>query len=335
MKLLITGGGGFLGQAIARRLVEREHQVVSYNRGLYPALAALGVRQVQGDLGNFESLTDACEQVDAVFHVGAKAGAWGSFQEYFDANVRGTRHVLAACRMNGVRTLVYTSTPSVTHRATQPVVGGNEKNAPLAEGFKAWYPATKRVAEEEVLAANDKDLATVALRPRLIWGPGDNQLLPRLVDRARHGRLRLVGDGQNKIDTTFIDNAAQAHLDAFDALHGKSDTRCAGKAYFISNGEPKTVAEIINSLLRAAGEGPVEKTIPFRAAYAIGALLEGVYTVLPLKGEPAMTRFLAEQLSTTHFYDISAARRDFGYQPRVSIIEGLKQLSEWYQAQPR
>ena len=237
--------------------------------------------------------------------------------------------------MNGVRTLVYTSTPSVTHRATQPVVGGNEKNAPPADGFKAWYPSTKRVAEETVLEANGANLATVALRPRLIWGPGDNQLLPRLVDRANKGRLRFVGDGQNKIDTTYIDNAAQAHLDAFDALHDKPGARCAGRAYFISNGEPKAVREIVNALLRAAGAPAAEKTLPFRAAYTIGALLEGVWTVLRLKGEPPMTRFLAEQLSTTHFYDISAARRDFGYQPRVSVIEGLKRLGEWWQMQPR
>jgi nucleoside-diphosphate-sugar epimerase len=335
MKIFITGGGGFLGQAICRQLVARGHEVTSYNRGLYPALAALGVRQVQGDLSNFEGLADASLGADAIFHVGAKAGAWGSFQEYFDANVRGTNHVLAACRMNGVRTLVYTSTPSVTHRATQPVIGGHERNVPLADGFKAWYPATKRVAEEHVLAANGPELATVALRPRLIWGPGDNQLLPRLADRAQSGRLRFVGDGQNRIDTTYIDNAAQAHLDAFDALHDKPDARCAGKAYFISNGEPKPVAEIVNGLLRAAGAPIVTKTLPFRAAYVLGGALETVYTVLRLKGEPPMTRFLAEQLSTTHFYDITAARRDFGYQPKVSIIEGLKRLTEWCRTQPR
>jgi nucleoside-diphosphate-sugar epimerase len=335
MKVLVTGGGGFLGQAVCRRLVERGCQVTSYNRGLYPALAAMGVRQVQGDLSNFEALAEASQGCEAIFHIGAKAGAWGSFQEYFDANVRGTRNVIAACTMNGIRTLVYTSTPSVTHRATQPVMGGNEKNAPPADGFKAWYPSTKRVAEEAVLEANGPQLATVALRPRLIWGPGDNQLLPRLVDRANKGRLRFVGDGQNKIDTTYIDNAAQAHLDAFDALHGKLDARCAGKAYFISNGEPKAVREIVNALLRAAGAAPAEKNLPFRAAYWLGAMLEGTWALLRLKGEPPMTRFLAEQLSTTHFYDISAARRDFGYQPKVSVIEGLKRLGEWWQSQPR
>jgi len=325
MNILVTGGGGFLGQAICRRLVERGHAATSFNRGHYPELDALGVRQLRGDLAQLEAVLDACEGQDAVFHVAAKAGAWGSFQEYFDANVKGTANVLAACRMLGIGRLVYTSTPSVTHRRTHPVIGGNEADTPLGSGFLAWYPATKRIAEENVLAANDAQLATVALRPRLIWGPGDNQLLPRLVQRAKAGRLRFVGDGLNKIDTTYIDNAAQAHLDAFD--HLSPGARCAGRAYFISNGEPKTVSEIVNGLLRAAGAPPVEKTIPFRAAYWLGAGLEATWRTLRLRGEPPMTRFLAEQLSTTHFYDTSAARRDFGYRPQVSILEGLKRLA--------
>src|SRR5690606_30363222 len=171
----------------------------------------------------FEAIGDACRGVDAVFHVAAKAGAWGSYAEYFDANVRGTANVIAACHLNGVRTLIHTSTPSVAHRGRQPVEGGNEQSAPPATSYKAWYPATKRVAEARVLHANGPELSTVALRPRLIWGPGDNHLLPRLAERARAGILRFVGDGLNLIDTTSIDNAAQAHLDAFDTLHGKPD----------------------------------------------------------------------------------------------------------------
>ena len=327
MNILVTGGGGFLGQAICRLLLARGHAVTSFSRGHYPVLDGLGVRQQQGDLADFEAVLDACSGQEAVFHVGAKAGAWGGFQEYFDANVKGTEHVLAACRMHGIARLVYTSTPSVTHRRTHPVIGGNEADTPLGSGFLAWYPATKRIAEENVLAANDGQLATVALRPRLIWGPGDNQLLPRLVERARAGRLRFVGDGLNKIDTTYIDNAAQAHLDAFD--HLSPGARCAGRAYFISNGEPKTVAEIVNGLLRAAGAPLVDRTVPFRAAYWIGALLEGCWSTLHLRGEPPMTRFLAEQLSTTHFYDISAARRDFGYRPQVSMVEGMNRLAAY------
>jgi len=176
-----------------------------------------------------------------------------------------------------------------------------------------------------VLAANDATLATIALRPRLIWGPGDAQLLPRLVQRARAGRLRLVGHGDNLIDTTYVDNAAQAHFDAFE--HLAAGVACAGRAYFISNGEPKPARDIVNALLAAAGAPPVTKTLPFPVAYAIGAACEAAWTVLPLKGEPPLTRFLAEQLSTTHWYDMAPATRDFGYVPRVSIAEGLARLA--------
>jgi nucleoside-diphosphate-sugar epimerase len=334
MKLLVTGGGGFLGQAICAKLVERGHEVVSFSRSRHAGLDALRVKQVQGDLASLDHVAEALRDVDAVFHVAAKAGAWGSYTDYFDANVRGTENVIAACHLNGVRTLVHTSTPSVAHRGTVAVEGGNEQTAPVASSFKAWYPATKAVAEKRVLEANGPQLATVALRPRLIWGPGDNHLLPRLAERAHQGRLRFVGDGLNRIDTTYIDNAAQAHIDAFDALHEKPGAACAGKAYFISNGEPKSIADMVNSLLRAANAPTVTQLMPFRAAYWIGAAMEVGYGLLPGKGEPPMTRFLAEQLSTPHWYDISAAKRDFGYQPKVSIIEGLRQLSLWWKQRP-
>jgi nucleoside-diphosphate-sugar epimerase len=219
---------------------------------------------------------------------------------------------------------VYTSTPSVTHRATHPVAGGTADTVPYGTHFKAAYAATKTLAEHAVLAANDARLATIALRPRLIWGPGDQQLLPRLVERARAGRLRIVGSGDNLIDTTYIDNAAQAHFDAFERLHAGAP--CAGRAYFISNGEPKPARAIINALLQAAGAPTVDKTLPFPAAYAIGAMCEAAWTLLPLRGEPPLTRFLAEQLATTHWYDMAPATRDFGYVPRVTIDEGLRRL---------
>lgn len=325
MKILVTGGGGFLGQALCRGLRTRGHEVVSFNRGRYPALAAIGVQQVQGDLALRDAVIAAAAGCDAVFHNAAKAGAWGSYRSYYDANVVGTQNVIEACRIHGIGKLVYTSTPSVTHRKTHPVEGGTADTVPYGEQLKAPYAATKLLAEKLVLAANDMQLATVALRPRLIWGVGDNQLLPRLVERAKAGRLRFVGDGDNRIDTTYIDNAAQAHFDAFE--HLAPGAACAGRAYFISNGEPRTVRDIVNGLLQAAGAPAVEKTIPFGVAYAAGAVCEGLWHVLPLKGEPPMTRFLAEQLSTTHWYDMAPARRDFGYVPRVTIDEGLARLA--------
>src|SRR5690606_6465752 len=234
MKVLVTGGGGFLGQALCRALLARGHAVHSFQRSHSPALQAMGVVQHRGDLADAAAVARAVAGMDAVLHNAAKAGAWGSYGSYYQANVVGTRNVIAACRANGVQRLVYTSTPSVTHRATHPVEGLGADEVPYGEDFQAPYAATKAIAEQEALAANGPELAVVALRPRLIWGPGDPQILPRLVERAHAGRLRLVGDGSNLVDTTYIDNAAQAHLDALDRL--APDAACAGKAYFISNG---------------------------------------------------------------------------------------------------
>ena len=325
MKILVTGGGGFLGQALCRGLVERGHEVASFNRGHYPALEALGVRQIRGDLADRDATIAAAKHVDAIFHNAAKAGAWGSYDSYHQANVVGTRNVLDACRTHGIGRLVYTSTPSVTHRATHPVEGLGADEVPYGEDFQAPYATTKTIAEKEALASNDANLAVVALRPRLIWGPGDQQILPRLVERARAGRLRIVGDGNNKVDTTYIDNAAQAHFDAFE--HLAPGAACAGKAYFVSNGEPWPMRELLNALLDAAGAPRVDKTLSFKAAYRIGAVCEALWRALPLKGEPPMTRFLAEQLSTAHWYSMEPARRDFGYVPRVGMREGLERLA--------
>jgi len=324
MRILVTGGGGFLGQALCRGLIARGYTVSSFNRGYYPELESLGVIQIQGDLADAEAVMNAARGMDAVFHNAAKAGAWGSYASYYTANVTGTEHVLAACRAHGIPRLMYTSTPSVTHRATHPVEGSTADDVPYGEHLKAPYAHTKRIAEELVLAANTSDLATIALRPRLIWGPGDQHLLPKLVERAKSGRLRLVGGGHNLIDTTYIDNAAAAHLAAFE--HLQPGAACAGRAYFISNNDPRPLREIINALLNAAGAPPVHRSIPFPFAYLIGAICEGVWPLLKLKGEPPLTRFLAEQLHTTHWYSMEPARRDFGYVPKVSIEEGLQRL---------
>ena len=331
MKVLVTGGGGFLGQALCRGLRSRGIEVVSFNRGHYPELDAIGVAQRRGDLANRDAVVEAARGCDAVFHNAAKAGAWSRDpREFVDANVAGTQHVLDACRAHGIARLVYTSTPSVTHRATFPVAGLGADEVPYGEDLKSPYAQTKKIAEQRVLAANDASLAVVALRPRLIWGPGDNQLLPRIVERARAGRLKLVGDGSNLVDTTYIDNAADAHLAAFDAL--APNAACAGKAYFVSNGDPRSMRETLHALLDAAGAPPPDGTIPFRVAYAIGAACEGLWSVLPLAGEPAMTRFLAEQLVTTHWYSMAPARRDFGWVPRVSFEDGLARLRAAWQA---
>ena len=323
MKALVTGGGGFLGGAIVRLLRRRGDEVRSFARGAYPALEAAGVEVHRGNLEDAAAVSRAVQGMDVVFHVAALPGVWGPYEDYFRANVSGTEHVLAACRRHEVSRLVFTSTPSVVYRGRD--IEGGDESLPYAESFSAHYPRTKAVAERMVLAADGEHLSTTALRPHLVWGPGDNHLVPRTVARGRAGRLRLIGDRPNVVDTVYVDNAADAHLAAADRL--SPGAPCAGKAYFISNGEPLPLAEITNGILAAAGLPPVTKRIPTPIAVALGGLAELVYGGLRIRSEPPLTRFVARQLSTAHWYDISAARRDLDYQPRVSIEEGLSRLA--------
>ncbi|HEY9844544.1 MAG: NAD-dependent epimerase/dehydratase family protein [Candidatus Sericytochromatia bacterium] len=324
MKIFVTGGGGFLGQAIVRQLLARGDQVVSYSRQAYPELQALGVEHRQGDLGERHRLIAAMKGCEAVMHVAAKAGIWGKPQEFYQANVLGTENVLAACQYLEIPRLLYTSSPSVVHPGHSGIEGANE-SIPYPEHFLAEYPRTKALAEKMVLTANGPSLATAALRPHLIWGPGDPHFVPRLVARARAGRLRLVGSGDPLVDTVYIDNAAESHLLALDALAPGSPV--AGKAYFITQGEPVTISRFLNGIVQAAGLPPVTRRIPAGVALLVGGVMEVLWRGLNLPGEPLMTRFLAHQLSTPHWFDISAAKRDFGYAPKIGFDEGLERLA--------
>jgi len=322
MKVLVTGGGGFLGGAIVRRLVERGDTVLTLARGDYPALRELGVETQRGDIAKYADVDAAVRGCEAVVHTAAKAGAWGPYLDYFDANVAGTQNVINACKRHGIAKLVYTSTPSVAFAGTDQE-GGNE-SSPYPEKFLAAYPKTKAAAEHMLLSANSEHLATIALRPHLIWGPGDTQLGPRIVERARAGKLRIVGSGKQLVDATYVDNAAHAHVLALDRV--APGAACAGKPYYITNGEPWPIADIMNGILAAAGMPPVTKHIAPSVAYAAGVVLEGLYTLLRKHDEPPMTRFVARQLGTAHWYDVSAAQRDLGYAPIVSMRDGLERL---------
>jgi len=324
MTILITGAGGFLGGAIARLLRNRGYAVRGYSRGEHPHLKALGVEQHRGSLTDAQTLKLAATGCDAVIHTAAKAGVWGPYKDYWRANVLGTRNVLEVCQSLKIGKLIYTSSPSVTFDGTDQE--GVSESTPYPARFLAHYPATKAEAERLVLAANALTLATVALRPHLIWGPGDTQLVPRILERARAGKLRLVETSGKLVDSVYIGNAAAAHVLALEKL--ASGAPCAGKAYFITNGEPQPLSALVNGILGAAGLPQVLKKISPTLAYASGCALEFIWKTTRRSGEPPLTRFVARQLATAHWFDISAARRDLGYEPKIKITEGLQRLAE-------
>jgi len=332
MKALVTGGGGFLGQGIVRGLLKRGATVRSFSRQEHPALRDLKVEQRQGDLTDAAAISSAVHGCDVVFHVAAKAGIWGDYEDYFKANVIGTQNVIAACRQQGVRKLIYTSSPSVVFDGRD--MEGVDESAPYPARFEAHYPKTKALAEQLVRAANDAQLATVSLRPHLIWGPGDNHLLPRLVARAQAGQLRRIGSRPNLIDTIYVDNAADVHLLAADRLSPGSPI--AGKVYFISQGEPVPMWEMVNRLLAAAGAPPVTRSVPTWLALSLAFGFETAHRLTKNPHEPRLTRFVVREMSTAHWFDLSAARRDLGYSPAVSLTEGLRRLRDsWQPGLPR
>lgn len=324
-RALVTGGGGFVGSAIVDQLLTRGVRVRSFARGPHPQLRARGVEVVQGDLADTTAVRRACEGRDVVFHVAARTGLWGPADVFRRTNVEGTRNVVDACRAAGVQRLLYTSTPSVVFDGRD--LEGVDESTPYPSRWQSDYPATKAAAERLVLAANGSQLATIALRPHLVWGPGDPHFVPRILERARAGRLRIVGDGTNRVDAIYVDDAATAHLLAAERL--AVGAPMAGRAYFLGLGEPLPLWDLVNRILAAAGEPPVTRRVPAPLAYAIGGALEVVHRLLRIETEPIMTRFLARELATSHWFDISAARRDIHFEPRVSLDEGMKLLETW------
>lgn len=328
MRALVTGGGGFLGRRIVELLLEEGHEVRFLARSPYPEVEALGAVGHRVDLGDPEGLPAAIEGCDTVFHVASKAGYWGSPAEYERVNVRGTENLIRACRAAGARRLVYTSTPSVVGYGAE---ADGVAEAPYPTTWESPYGETKARAERLVLAANGPELATVALRPHLVIGPRDPHLVPRVVERARRGRLVAVGDRANRVDLTYVDNAAWAHLDAARALTG-ARARCAGRAYFVSNDEPVVLWDWLDDFLPRVGAPPVRRRVPLSVALAAGSAIEGLWRGLRLTGEPPMTRFLALALARSHWYDMGPAKRDLGYRVRVPLAEATDRTVRWFAA---
>lgn len=324
MRALITGGGGFLGRALAQALKAEGREVRTFARGAYPELAEQGIHHHRGTVESLDALKRAVEGCDVVFHTAAKVGVGGAKADYIAVNVRGTENVIDACRASGVRRLVFTSTPSV-------VIGGGDlegvdESQPYPSHYGAPYAETKAEAEQRILAAHGEGLSTVSLRPHIVYGPGDTSLLPRVVKRAR--RLRRIGPGGKLTDVCYIDDCVKAHLLADRALKGRPSV-VGGKPYFISSGEPVEIWSFVNMLLEAAGRPPITKSMSVGTASFIAGLMESVNMFLGGRGEPMLTRWVVAELASSHWFDISAARRDLGYTPEVKIEEGRRRLKAW------
>jgi nucleoside-diphosphate-sugar epimerase len=330
MDVLVTGAGGFIGGYVIDRLLARGYRVRHFGRAPRPELAARGIRVYTGDLADVPALLPAMEGVEAVFHIAAKAGIWGAQNAFYKTNVLGTQAVINACKHARVAHLVYTSTPSVVFN--RGPFRGEDESLPYGRNWLCHYAWTKAEAEKAVLSAhNPGGLKTIALRPHLVWGPGDPHILPRIIARAKAGHLRIIGDGKNRVDISYVENVADAHLCALDALQ---QGRTGGKAYFISQGEPVALWPWINSLLQQLDIPPVKRQISLSAAYRLGAIAETVWSVLRLRSEPPMTRFVATELGKDHFFNTAAARRELGYDPAINTEEGIKKTLAWLRKEP-
>lgn len=330
MKALVTGGGGFLGRYIVEQLLQRGDAVTLFARSHYPEVEALGARGIQGDLRDRHAVTAACQGMDVVFHVAAKAGLWGPREAFYSVNVVGTEHVIAACRKAGIPRLINTSSPSVIFDGSaQESV---DESAPYPETYESPYPETKALAEQRVTAASGPDLLTVSLRPHLIFGPRDNHLFPSLLARAKEGQVPQVGDGTNRVDLTYVEDAARAHLLADAAL--TADPSLGGSVYFISQDEPVVLWPWIRDLLAKLDLPPIRQRIPLPVARAAGRMMTAAHRLLRLRGEPRLTPFLASELAESHYYDISRAKRELGYRPQYTMAEAKAKTVAWFRAHP-
>ena len=325
VQVLVTGGGGFVGSCLVKQLLTQNAKVRVIGRNHYPEISRLGAECIVGDIADYDDMRGACDGCEIVFHVASLAGIWGSWTDYKRTNIDGTYNLLHLCHKAGVSNLVYTSTPSVVFNGVD--ISGGDERLPYAEKFLCHYARSKAIAEQAVLSANSRALRTCALRPHLIWGPGDPHLLPRLIEAGRKGRLRIVGDGSNLVDISYVDNVAHAHLLAAKNLQGSATA--SGQAYFISQGEPVNLWKWINELFSRLGVPEVRKQISFSGGRFIGAVQEIVFRLLPIDREPTMTRFLAEQLAKDHYFSLDKCKRDLGYSPIVSMEQGFSRTIKW------
>ncbi len=322
-KILITGAGGFLGSVIAKKLaLDPRYELYSFSRSTYPKLLGLGLKEFIGDLKNKQDVDHALKDMDAVIHTASMVGMWGRYEDFYATNVIGTKNIISAMKEYKIKKLIYTSTPSVAF--DRDSLCGVDESTPIPKSYLTSYAKTKAIAESLVLAANSDELSSIALRPHLIFGPGDLNLVPRVIKAQTKGRLKIIGDGKNLVDVTYVDNAADAHILALEKL--ESTHPCAGKAYFLGQG-PIKLWDFTNEILKRSGLPPVTKKMSIPTAFAIGFVIESLLKLFRIYNvHPPMTRFVALQLGKSHYFSHHNLEHDLGFTPQISIEEGLNRL---------
>ena len=322
MRVLVTGASSLLAGSVARALSERGDAVVALQRN---RADGLDVEQVLGDVRDLAAVEQAVRGCDAVVHAAAKVGVVGTWEDYRSVNVDGTANVLAAARRAGAARVVHVSSPSVAHGGRALV--GAPGSAAVTGRRRAHYAESKALAERLALSAGSAELAVMAVRPHLVWGPGDTQLVGRIVERARQDRLAVVGGGRALVDATYLDDAVAAHVAALDALGAGRPV--AGRAYVVASGDPRPIRDLAVGICQAAGVTCHLRDVPGPVARAAGTLVERIWPIVR-DGEPPLTRFLAEQLGTAHWFDLRATERDLGWRAAVDVDEGLARLAAWF-----
>jgi len=328
VKVLVTGTGSLLLGGIASELVRRGDDVVCLQRRPSAFIGHQNAHEVLADICDAEAVAAAAHGCDAIIHGAARVGIVGSQKEFYETNVIGTSNILQAAELHNISRLVFVSTPSVAHTGDS-LIGAPAGEAEIGRS-RSYYAESKAIAERTVLNARNEHLAVVAVRPHLVWGPGDTQLVGRIVDRAASGRLAVIGTGDALVDSTYIDNAISAHVAALDALHIGS--ACDGKAYVVSNGEPRTVNELMRSMCESAGIPFEPRHVSLALGIRLGSLIERLWPLMR-SSEPPLTRFVAEQLGTAHWFDQRAVQQDLGWTPQVSLDEGFQRLTQWFASQ--
>ena len=321
----MTGTGSLLLGGVASELLRRGDEVVCLQRRPAAFMGHQNAHEVLADICDADAVALAAKGCDAIIHGAARVGVVGSQKEFYDTNVLGTENILRAAEQQSISRLVFVSTPSVAHTGAS-LVGAPAGQAEIGRS-RSYYAESKAIAERTVLNARNSQLAVVAIRPHLVWGPGDTQLVGRIVERAKSGRLAVVGTGNALVDSTYIDNAISAHIAALDALHIGS--ACDGKAYVVSNGEPRTVNELMRSMCESAGVPFEPRHLSLTLGIRLGSLVERLWPLMQ-SSEPPITRFIAEQLGTAHWFDQRVVHNDLKWAPSVTLDEGFKQLTQWF-----